>query len=82
MCFDSNESLDVETEDEQRDELEFSELMLLSSFPIEESDGMDETLGSLWNGNWNDEVKWGKKDTLEVLEIGRMSSVSGGKHVK
>ena len=50
MNFDSNEIPDADMEDEQRDELEVSELELLSSFSIEETDAMDETLGSLWKG--------------------------------
>ena len=48
MNFDSNESSDTEMNDEQRDDLEVSELELLSSFSIEETDAMDETLGTLW----------------------------------
>ena len=45
--FDSNESSDAKMEDEQQDELEFSELELLSSFLIEETDAIDENLGCL-----------------------------------
>ena len=37
-------------EDEWIDELDFSELELLSLFVIEETDGMEEKLGSSWNG--------------------------------
>ena len=50
MNFDSNESLDVEVENEQRDELEVSELEWSSLFSIEETNRMDETLVSSWNG--------------------------------
>ena len=49
MKLDPNGSSYAEMEDEQRDELEVSELELLSLFPIEEMDAMKETLGSLWN---------------------------------
>ena len=68
MNFESNKSSETEMEDEQRDELKASELELLSSSPIEETDEMDETLGSIWDGmplvggnllsneDWNDEV--------------------------
>ena len=49
MSFDSNESSDVEVEREQRDELEVSELELSSLFLIEETDGIENPLGSSWN---------------------------------
>ena len=68
MNFKSDENSDTEMEDEQRYELEVLDLELLFSFWIEETDAMDETLGSLRkamtlvgghsfsNEDWNDDV--------------------------